>query len=139
MENLRDKYCAEILRTITDYNERKNAPLSKENILEAVNKVISEEESDSHNVTADTFSHTSNTRKENGNVILASEKLDKLDELAETLKYLTINDAEYYVSNLANPNDEKCDPTSNLKTVIHTSDKKKIKVKDTGDRILKKN
>ena len=46
-------------------------------------KVIAEEESDAHNITLDaqnitagTFSQTSNTQRENANAILTSEKLD---------------------------------------------------------------
>ena len=50
--------------------------------------------SDTNNVTSDTFRHTSNTQRENANAIFTSEKLDKSDELADTLKYLTINDAK---------------------------------------------
>ena len=49
--------------------------------------------SDANNVTTDTFSHISNTQRVNANAIFTSEKLDKLDELADKLKYLTINDA----------------------------------------------
>ena len=51
---------------------------------------------DANNVTADTFSHTSNTQRKNKNAIFNSEKLDKLDDLADALKDFTINDAEYY-------------------------------------------
>ena len=67
--------------------------MSNENIQDAMHKVISEEESDSHkitsdahNVTADTFSQTSNTQRDNANAILTSEKLDKLGALTELLK-----------------------------------------------------
>ena len=38
---------------------------------------------------------------ENTNKIFTSEKIDKSDELADTLKDLKINDAEYYVPNSA--------------------------------------
>ena len=106
-------------------------------------QVLSDEESDAHNVTldahnvtADNFSQMSNTLRENANAILTSEKLDKSYELAETLKDLTINDAEYYVSDSANTNDAKCNPASNLKTVTQTSDRKKIKVTYTSNGIL---
>ena len=51
---------------------------------------------DANNVTAGTFIHTSKTQKENAKAIFTSEKLDKLDDLADALKYLTINDDEYY-------------------------------------------
>ena len=52
------------------------------------------------------------------------------------LKYLTINDAEYSVSNSANVNDAKGDSACDPKTVTNTSDRKKIKVTDTRNRIL---
>ena len=97
MENSRDKYSTEFLRTITYCNNCNDALLSNEKIQEAIHKVILEEESDAHNVTANTFSQTSNTQRENANGILKSDKLDKSDKLAENLKDLTINDAEYYV------------------------------------------
>ena len=82
-----------MLRTITDYNGRSDAPLSNEKIQEAILKII-EELLDSNNVTADDFSHAFNTQIENANTILTSEKLDKLDKLEETLKDLTINNTE---------------------------------------------
>ena len=89
--------------------------------------------SDANNVTADTFSHKLNTQRYNANAIFTSEKLDKLDDLAETLKYLTIHDAEYYVASSATKNDAKGDPVSDPKTVTHTSDGKG-KVMDTINR-----
>ena len=51
---------------------------------------------DANNATADNFSHTPNTQRENANAIFTSEKLDKSDELADTLENLTINDTKYY-------------------------------------------
>ena len=63
------------------------------------------------------------------------EKLDKSDELVETLKSLTIKNAGYYVSESTNANDAKCNPASNPKTVTHTSYRKK-NVTDTSNRIL---
>ena len=51
---------------------------------------------DANNVAADIFSHTSKTQRENANGIFTSEKLYKLDELENTVKDLTINDAKYY-------------------------------------------
>ena len=92
MENSRDKYYTEIYKTLDNYNDLNDAPLSNDNIREAIHKVI-EEESDANNVTVDTFSHTSNTQRENTNTIFTSEKLDKLDKLSEMLNDLTINDA----------------------------------------------
>ena len=111
------------MRDIIDFNNCNDSPLSNENILEAIHKFI-EEESDAHKVTADTSSHKSNSQRENTNMIFKSEKLDKLDELSDTLKYLTINDAEYYISKSETANDAKGDPARNPKTVTHTSDGK---------------
>ena len=78
--------------TLVDYNDRNNAALSNENILQAIHKFIAEEEadayninSDSHNVTVDTFwqTHvTPNTQGDNNNVILTSERLHISDVLA---------------------------------------------------------
>ena len=66
--------------TLTDYNDRNNGPLSNKNIQEAVHKVMEKESIlDAHNVPADTFSHTSNTQRDNANVLFTSEKLDKSD------------------------------------------------------------
>ena len=47
MASSRDKYYTEMLKTLTDYNDRNNAPLSNDNIQEAIHKFI-EEESDAH-------------------------------------------------------------------------------------------
>ena len=138
MENSWDKYYKELLRTITDFNNRNDVPLFNEKIQEAIHKVIVEEESDAHNVTADNFSQTPNTQRDNSNSILTSEKLDKLEEMTETLKDLTINNAEYYVSDSENVNDTKDNPASDTKTVTHTSDRKKRNVMDTSNRILTK-
>ena len=66
---------------------------------------IAEEELDTHNitleahnVTADTFSQTFNTQRVNENAILTSAKLDKSEDMSETLKELKIIGAGYYVS-----------------------------------------
>ena len=83
----------------------------------------------------DNFSHIPNTKRENTNAIFTSEKIDKSDKLVATLKDLTINDAEYNVSNSATVDDAKGDPTSNLTKVTHTSDGKG-KVADTSNRSL---
>ena len=87
-----------------------------------------------HNITVDTFSQTpvtSNTQGENKRTILTSEKRNKLDILAETLKGLKINNTGYYESESANANDAKGDPVSDPKVATHTSYGKKIKVTDT--------
>ena len=49
-----------------------------------------------NNITADTLSHASNTKRENANTIFKSEKLDKLENMVDTVNKLTINDAKYY-------------------------------------------
>ena len=79
---------------------------------------------DAHNVSVDTFSHISNTQRDNENTILKIEKLDKLDALAEKLKGLTINNAGYYELDSVNVNDAKGDRASNPKIATHTSDGK---------------
>ena len=48
---------------------------------------------DYNNVTADNFSHTSNKQIESANVIFTSEKLEKSDELVDTVNNLKLNDA----------------------------------------------
>ena len=53
MANSRYKHYMVLLRKITDYNNRNNAPLSNENIREAVHEFIAEEELYAHNVTVD--------------------------------------------------------------------------------------
>ena len=51
---------------------------------------------DANNVTVGTFSHTSNTQRDNANAIFTSGELDKSDELVDAVKNLMINDAEHY-------------------------------------------
>ena len=41
--NSRDKYNTEMYRTLVDYNDRNNAPLSNEKIGEAIQKFIEED------------------------------------------------------------------------------------------------
>ena len=55
-----------------------------------------EEESilDANNLNTDTLSHTSNAQRDNANDMFTNEKLDKLDDLADKLKYLKINNAK---------------------------------------------
>ena len=79
----------------------------------------------------DTFSHTSNTQRENTNAMFTSEKLDKSDELEDALNYMAINNAKYYESNSATSRDAQGDPTRNPMTVTHSSNRKK-KVTDTS-------
>ena len=90
----------ENFKTLTDYNDRNNTPLPNTNIREAIRKFIKEELiADSNNVTVDTFSHASNTQRENENAIFTSEKLDKLNGLVDAVKELTINYSKCYESN----------------------------------------
>ena len=84
----------------------------------------------------DDFNQTSNTKKENENMILTREKLDKLDALSETLKGLIINDAGYYESDSANANDAKGNPASDPEISTHTSDINKMKVTYTSNVYL---
>ena len=86
-----------MFKNLTDYNDRNNTSLSNDNIWEAILKVIEEESiADSNNITVDTFNTTPNTQRYIENAIFTSEKLDKLDELADAVKDLTTNDTEYY-------------------------------------------
>ena len=124
MATSKNKYHTEMSNTLTDYNKRKNTPLSHVNIREAIRKVVEEEYIiDANNVTVDTFIHASNAQRENSNAIFTSEKLDKLDELVDAVNNLTINDAKYYESNTATASDEQGDLTSNPETVTHTSNR----------------
>ena len=88
MENSWDKYYKELLRTITDFNNRNDVPLFNEKIQEAIHNFIAEEELDTHNitlnarnVTAYNFSQTYNTQIENANAILTSENIYKSDRV----------------------------------------------------------
>ena len=88
-------------------------------------KVVEEESiSVFNNVTAGTFSHTSNIQRENANAVFTSENLDKSDELAYALKDWTNNNAEYYESYTATASDSQGDPTCDPKTFTHTSNGK---------------
>ena len=54
--------------------------------IEAIHKVVEGESiSDANNIDADTFSHASNTQRENANSIFTSEKLDKSDDLVDAI------------------------------------------------------
>ena len=76
---------------------------------------------DANNVTSDTFSHASNTQREDENAIFTSEKIDKSDKLVDAVNNLTIDDAKYYESNTANTSDTQGDLTRNPETVTYTS------------------
>ena len=83
-----------------------------------------EEESimDANNVTADTFSLSSSSQRENADAIFKSEKLDKLDELVNAINNLTINNARYEL-NKAIAVDAQGNLTSNPDTGTHTSNR----------------
>ena len=122
MATPRDKYHTELLTTIKDCNDRNGAPLSNDKIQYSIHRFNVEEESDTHNVTVNTFYQTPikpNIQGETENAILTSERINNLDALAETLKGLTINNAENYESD---KNDAKGDPASDPKVATHTSD-----------------
>ena len=135
MATPRDKYYSKMLETLVDYNYHNNAPLSNKKILQAISKVIAEEEADelnitldAHNITMDTFwqsTITTITQGENANEVLTSERINNSDALVKTLKMLTINDTGYYNSE---KNDAEGDPESNPKVATHTSYRKKIKL-----------
>ena len=109
--------------TLTDYNDRNNMTLFNAKIRKAIRKVMEEESTTGANrVTADTFIHAPSEQRENPNEIFTSEKLDKLEELVDAVKNLTINDAKYYESSTATASDTQGDLTSNPETVTHTSD-----------------
>ena len=133
MATSRDRYYTEMFNTITCYNDCNNILLSNENIREAIRKVIEKESiSDTNNVTAETFSHTSNTKRENVNAIFTNEKLYKSDDLAYLLEDLIINDAKYYESNSATSSDAQGDTTLDPETVTPISNRKE-KVTDTNN------
>ena len=122
MATPREKYHTEIYKTLTDYNECNNEPLSNENIREAIHKFMEEESiSDANNVTEDTFIHTSNTKIYNANEIFTSEKIDKSDDLTDALNDLTIKNDGYYASNSAIASNAQGDIKRDPKTVTHTS------------------
>ena len=107
-------------------------------IQEEIHQVVEEESiADANNVTADTSRHTSNKQRENANTIFTSENLDKLDELADTVTFLTINDDECYESNKATTSDAQGDPIRYLKTVANT-DNRNEKVTETSNSNLNK-
>ena len=106
METSREKAYTEMFNTLTDYNDHNNTPLSNANILESIRKVIEEESIvDANNVTTDTFSHASNSKREDAHAIFTSENLDKFTELIDTVNNLTINTTKYYESNKATTSD----------------------------------
>ena len=64
-------------------------------IQDAIREFMEEESiTGSNNTTADTFDYASSAQKDNANAIFTSENLDKLDELVDAFKNLTINDAK---------------------------------------------
>ena len=85
----------EMCNTLTDYNGRKNMPLSNAKILEEIHKFMEEESiTNAKNVTADTFRCASNTQRENANTVFTSDNLNKSDKLVDAAKDFTINNAK---------------------------------------------
>ena len=101
MATPRDKYYEKMLETLVEYNDRHNAPLSNDNLQQAIITVMEETEEeesniilDANNVTMYTFCQspvTTNTQEENANTIFTSGRRNTLDMLAETLKGLTLD------------------------------------------------
>ena len=56
-------------------------------------------------------------------MIVTTVKIEKLDELVDTVKNLTINDAEYYDSNTATASDAQGNLTIDPEIVTHASNK----------------
>ena len=46
MATPRDKYYMKMLKTLVGYNDRNNAPLSNDNLLQAISKVMAETEAE---------------------------------------------------------------------------------------------
>ena len=92
------KYYEELSNTITTLNDKNKYPLSKSNILEAILKVVMEDEeesiTDANNVTSDAFSHASSLQRESADTIFTREKLDKSDKIVKAINNLTMNNAK---------------------------------------------
>ena len=96
MATSRGRYYTEMIKTLTDYNDCNNTPLSNVTIRESIYKFVKEGSmADSNNVAAYTFSNVSNTQRENANTKITTENLYKSDELVDAVKNSTINNAEY--------------------------------------------
>ena len=95
----KEKYYTEMSNTITTFNEKNDAPLFNANIREAIVIFMMEDEeesiTDANTVTADAFSHTSSSQRENVDAVFTIEKLYKSENLVNTINDLTINDAGY--------------------------------------------
>ena len=98
-----------MLETFVDYNDRHNAPLSNDNLWQAVSKVMAwteEEGRNANNITMDTFCQspvTTNLQRKNANI--PNERRIASDILSETLKefkrftlHSKINNSAYYNS-----------------------------------------
>ena len=88
---------------------------------------------DANSVTEDTYSHTSNTQRDNANEIFTSEKLYKLGDLLDAVKKLTINYAEYYESNTPTKSDAHGDLTRNPETFTQTSSRNETVTHTSND------
>ena len=96
---LKENYYPELSDTLTNFNDKNNTPLSNVNIKEAILIFMREDEegaiTDTSNVTADICSLASRSQRENPNAIFASEKLEKSDDLVDTVKDTTIEKVRY--------------------------------------------
>ena len=92
MATTKNKYFEKMLETLVNHNDHHNAPLSNENIQQAVSKVLAETEEEEHkhnanNVTMDNFCQspvTIHTQRKNSNV--TNETQISSDILSETIK-----------------------------------------------------
>ena len=71
------------------------------------------------------------------NMIFKIDKLDKWDELVDTVKYLAINDAKYYESKTAPARSAQSDLTRNPDTVTHTINRNKTVVQINNGNLKK--
>ena len=69
----------------------------------------------------DAFSPNSHAQRENANAVFTSDKLDKLGNLLDLVKKLTIKNWKYYESNTATASDAQGDFTHNPETFTQTS------------------
>ena len=92
-------YYTKLGNTITTFNENNDALLSNASIQDGIVKVVikyeEELKTDANNVFTDAFIHASSSQRENMDLIFTSEKLDKLDELVNTINNLTIDNCGY--------------------------------------------
>ena len=78
MANAKEKYRSEMYDTITKYNDQHHTPLSNVNIIEAIDQVTREKQSEANNATVDMFCPQRN----------------ESENLINKVANLTINDVE---------------------------------------------